>query len=183
VQIVARDHDSLARRCGDGDGRQRMRDRLVPGGVDLFDRAPHADGIDLRGGRQRPDRDRHVEAASVGSDHIGEQEGAALVLVQPALELPAHQRVKLGVLVDLAVDANQESRQVLLEVRGRAAALRRLICTLIGAVEHQGTSCEEGSSLNSRKSSTAINAIAPRCRWTSRFYQIGPCDQNLLADR
>jgi len=100
--------------------------------------------------------------------------------------------VKFGVLVDLAVDANQESggfqsRQVLLEVRGRAAALRRLIwrliCTLIGTVEHQGTSCEEGSSLNSRKSSTAINAIAPRCRWTSRFYQIGPCDQNLLADR
>ena len=105
-----------------------MRDRLVPGGADLLDRTAHADRIDLRRGRQRAHRHRHVEAAPVGADHIGEQEGAALVLVEAALELPAHQRVKLGVLVDLAVDAHQEPggiepRQVLLEVGRRAASL------------------------------------------------------------
>ena len=57
---------------------------------------------------------------------MGEQEGAALVFVEAALELPAHQRVQFGILVDRAVDAHQEARglqvgEVFLKIRRRAA--------------------------------------------------------------
>ena len=56
--------------------------------------------IDLGRGRERADHHRHVVAAALGVDHVGEQERAALVLRHAAEELPAHQRMQLGVLVD-----------------------------------------------------------------------------------
>ncbi len=118
-----------------------MRDRLVPRPADVLDRAPHADGINRGRRRERTRRHRHVEAPPVGTHHVGEQEGAALLFVEAALELPAHQRVKLGVLVDLAVDTDEqpggiEPCEVLLEIGRRPAALWRLVGTLIGTIEH-----------------------------------------------
>jgi hypothetical protein len=37
--------------------------------------------------------------------HVGEQKGAAISLVEPPLELPACERMKLGILIDRPVDA------------------------------------------------------------------------------
>ena len=181
AEIVPGDHDFLAGRRRHHDRRHRPRDRLVPGGADLLDRAAHADRIDLRRGRQRADRDRHVEAASIGADDVGEQEGAALILIEAALELPAHQRVEFGVLVDLAIDAHQESggfepRQVVLEVGRRAAALGRLgrlIRALIGRVKHRDTSRQESSSLYRRKRLATMNAINTIFRLVPRGWRGG----------
>ena len=75
--------------------------------------------------RQCADRDRHVVAAAVSADDVGEQEGAPVRLVEAAAELPAHQRMQLGVLVDRAIDAHEEPRrfkigEMLGKVRRRA---------------------------------------------------------------
>ena len=43
------------------------------------------------------------------STTLREQEGAALILGEAALELPAHQRMQLGVLVDRPIDADQQA--------------------------------------------------------------------------
>ncbi len=96
-----------------------------------LDRPAHADGVDLGRCRQRADRDRHVVAAAFAVDHIGEQKGAPLLFVQAALELPAHQRMQLGVLVDRPLDAHEqaigfEPRQMLLEIERRPARFRLL---------------------------------------------------------
>ena len=63
---------------------------------------------------------------------MGEQEGAALVLGKAALELPAHQRVQLGVLVDRSVDAGHEPLrfehgEMVLEIQRRSIGLRRAL--------------------------------------------------------
>src|SRR5262245_5638215 len=120
-----------------------MRDRVRPGSLDLVRRPSHADGIDARRGGERPDHDRHVVCAAAGVGDVGEQEGAALVFGEAALELPAHQRMQLGVLVDRPLDAHDEAlrleqREVLLEVSrwrryGRCAGL-------VAYVEHRCSS-------------------------------------------
>ena len=122
------------------DRRNRMRDRLDPGVADLRDRPPHADRVDLRRGGQRADRDRHVVAPAAAVDHVGEQERAALILGKPALELPAHQRMQLGVLVDRPVDAHQqagrlERREMRLEI-ACGAGVRFRCAGSCGLVEH-----------------------------------------------
>ena len=38
-------------------------------------------------------------------DHIGEQKRPPLILGEAALELPAHQRMQLSILVDRTIDA------------------------------------------------------------------------------
>ena len=106
-----------------------------PGRADLVDRTAHADRVDLGDGRERADRDRHVVATAGRVDHVGEQEGAALVLRQPALELPARERMQLGVLVDRPVDAREqaarlEPREVLLEIARRAGGFRADVAVL-----------------------------------------------------
>ena len=85
-----------------------MRNRGRPGGLDLLDRPSHADRVDARRGAERPDRDRHVVAAAGRIDHVGEQEGAALILREAALELPARERMQLGVLIDRPIDARDQ---------------------------------------------------------------------------
>ena len=97
-----------------------------PGLADVLDRPPHADGINPRRRRQRADRHRHVVAAAFAVRDVGEQKCAALVFAQAALELPAHQRMQLGVFVDRPVDAREqalglEPRQMLLEIERRPA--------------------------------------------------------------
>ena len=112
IEIVAGDDDFLARRRRHGDRRNRMIDRRQPGFADLLDLAAHADGVDLRRRRQRADHDRNVVFAALGVGDVGEDEGAALVLRHAADELPAHQRMQLGVLVDRGVDARRPGRRL-----------------------------------------------------------------------
>ena len=114
---------------------------MHPGRLDLLDRPAHADGVDLRRGRQRADGDRNVVTAPRQVDDVGEQERAPLILGEPALELPAHQRVQLGILVDRAIDAHQqplrlERGEVRLEIERRSAN-RSCGSACVGAdVEH-----------------------------------------------
>ena len=72
AQRVAGDDDLLARRRRDLRWRNWIGDGLHPGVADLLDRPPHADRINTRRRRQRPDCDRHVVAASFGIDDVGE---------------------------------------------------------------------------------------------------------------
>jgi hypothetical protein len=72
--------------------------------------------------------------------HVGEQERATCILRQVALELPAHQRMQLGVLVDRPVDPHHqalrlERGEVLLEVE-RRARFGGLGVARVGPVEH-----------------------------------------------
>ena len=71
--------------------------------------AAHAGRIDVPRGRERARHDRDVVAAAGGVGDVGEQERAALRLGEPALELPPHPRVQLAVLVDRAVDADEQA--------------------------------------------------------------------------
>jgi len=98
-----------------------VADGLAPAGVDLVQRAAHAQPVDFATGGQGADGHRHVVVVAAGVDHVLEQEGLALVLGDAAAELPAHQRVQLGVLVDGLAHANQqpallEQLQVVVEV-------------------------------------------------------------------
>ena len=107
-----------------------MRDRLRPGLADLLDRLAHADRVDFRRSGERADRDRNVIAPPGAVDDVGEEKGAALLLGEPALKLPAHQRVQLAVLVDGVIDAGDEAArfepaQMFLEIERRTAGHRR----------------------------------------------------------
>ena len=86
--------------CSTTRGAIGCGDRALPGRVDLVERAAHADAIDLAARRERADHDRDVVAPALGVGHVGEQERLAVLLRDAAAELPAHQRVHLGVLVD-----------------------------------------------------------------------------------
>ncbi len=68
----------------------------------------HADAINRGVRRQRADHHRNVVTPSAGIDDVGEQEGLAVLLGDAAAELPAHQRMHLGVLVDRCIDAQQQ---------------------------------------------------------------------------
>ena len=129
AQIVAGDDHLLARRGGDRHGRDRIGDRPHPGRADAVHRLAHAGRINVRRGRQRPDRHRHVVAPALGVGHIGEQEGAPLVFGQAAEKLPAHQRMQFSVLVDRVVDTHQQAAgfevgEMGLEIRCRTARRR-----------------------------------------------------------
>ena len=123
-----------------------MGDRPHPGFADLVHRLPHADRIDLGRGGERADHHRHVVAPALRVRHIGEQEGPPLVLGNAAQELPAHQRMQLGVLVDRPVDAHQQAvglevGEVLLEIEPRPAALAQAGAAQIGGlIEHLAAS-------------------------------------------
>ena len=67
---------------------------------------------DLPIGSENTDRDRHVEFFALGIDDIGEQEGLAIFLIDSAAKLPADQRMHLGILVDLPIDRNQQTRLI-----------------------------------------------------------------------
>ena len=108
--------------------RDRIGDGVVPLGLDVLDLRAHADAVDLRVGGDRADHDRHVVFAPAPVDDVGEQERLALVLVDAADELPAHQRMQFGILVDRPVDGAQQAAllqrlQMLVQI---AIASRRL---------------------------------------------------------
>ena len=138
AQRIARDDDLLTGRGAHDHRGNWIGDRLHPGVADLLDRPPHADGVDPRRGRQRADRDRNIVAAALAVDHVGEKESAPRVFGESALELPADQGMQLAVLVDGAVDAQQqafgfEPSQMLLEIERGSARFGsgRLGCALI----------------------------------------------------
>ena len=127
-QLGALDYHLLAGRVRHFLRRDGVRDRLVPAVADLPDRHAHADAIDGGIGGERADGHGHVVAPALGIGDVGEEEGLALVLLQPAAELPADQRMHLGILVDRLVDAEQEPRPVervemVAEIRIRALLL------------------------------------------------------------
>ena len=118
-----------------------MIDRRQPGFADLLDLAAHADGINLRRRRQRADHDRDVVFAALGVGDVGEDEGAAFFLRHAADELPAHQRMQLGVLVDRGVDARDQAGgfeigEMILEIEARPLPRRTRAASFVGLVEH-----------------------------------------------
>jgi hypothetical protein len=99
--------------------------------------------MDLRRRRQRADHDWNVVFAALGVGDVGEDKGAALVLGHAADELPAHQRMQLGVLVDRGVDARDQAGgfeigEMILEIEAGAFARRTCAASFIGLIEHGG---------------------------------------------
>ena len=80
---------------------------LSPGRADFVDAAAHSQRIDLRRSRQRADGDGNIVVAAVRVHHIGKKKCAALLLGNPADELPADQRMQFRIFIDGSVDANQ----------------------------------------------------------------------------
>ncbi len=108
VQRLAGDHDVMAWRLIDNARRDRVRRRLDPALVDFVKAAADADAIDFPVRGEHADRDRNVVFALFAVDHVGEQESLAIPLLDAAAELPAHQRVHFGVLVDRPVDGDEQ---------------------------------------------------------------------------
>jgi hypothetical protein len=107
------DHDVVARRTLDDARRHRVCDGVRPARADLVvSRDVHADAVDrgIRG--ERPDHHGNVVIPPGGIDDVGEQERLAVALGDAAAELPAHQRMHLGVFVDRRIDAPQQARLV-----------------------------------------------------------------------
>ena len=77
--------------------------------LDLLDRRAHADGIDRAVGGDRADHHRHVVFAALAVGDVGEEERLALRLGHAADEFPAHQRMKLRILVDLLGDGDEKA--------------------------------------------------------------------------
>ena len=124
--VLAGDDDLVARRVVDEPRRDRLLRRRDPAGVDLLERAVDADAVDFAVGGEPADQHRDVVLAALAVDHVGEQERLAVLLGDAAAELPAHQRVHLGVLVDRPIDPDQlpgllERAHVVVQVRIGAA--------------------------------------------------------------
>ena len=150
VEVFAGDHDLLARRILDHAWRDRIGDRIDPGGADVFQRLAEAGAIDRAVGREPGDQYCAVVAAPLRVGRLREQERLALRLGNAAAILPAHQRVHLGVFVDRLVDDDQkvfarQRQHMLVQVRIAARirrrsvpiALERGVQFLAGAVVHQ----------------------------------------------
>ena len=90
--------------------RHRVVERPDPGLLQLVQLAAHTEPIDRLVARQAAHQYRDVVLAALGVGDVGEQPRRAVGRVDAAAELPAHQRVHLGVLVDLAVDLDQQPR-------------------------------------------------------------------------
>ena len=141
LEVGAFDNDLLAGAGGHDLRRDRLGDRVIPRLADLVDRTAHADGVDLGRGGERADRDRNVVAAARAVDYVGKKKSATLVFGEAALELPAHQRVQLAVLVDRAVDAGDEAAlfepaQMLLEIARRPVGRTAILLLFPWSIEH-----------------------------------------------
>ena len=82
---------------------------VAPFLLDILDGAANTDGIDLAIGSEDADRNRDVIFAAGAVDDVLEQKCLALGFRNAAAELPAHQRVHLGVLVDRPLHADEQS--------------------------------------------------------------------------
>ena len=107
VQGVADGHDLLARGVVDKLRLELMLLGEIPLLLDVLDLAADAEAVDLAVGGEDADRDRNVVALPLGVGDVLEQKPLALRLRNAAAELPAHQRVHLGVLVDRPLHPHQ----------------------------------------------------------------------------
>ena len=107
-QLAVPVDDLVARRVLDQVGLYGRVHRPDPVLLDLVQRHAHAHLVDPGVGREAAYQDRDVEIPPLGIGDVGEQERLAVLGVDPAAELPAHQRVHLGVLVDPPVDLDQQ---------------------------------------------------------------------------
>ena len=137
-QFLARHDDLLARR-----GLDEFRwDRVVAVAFTqrsgLLLRSRPCQAVDRGGGRERADDDREVVSLRPERiDHVGEEKGPPRLLGEAADELPAHERVQLGVLVDRPVDPHEqaallEARDMLLKIDSNSRRFDCLINTCIG---------------------------------------------------
>ena len=81
---------------------------VTPFLLDFLDLAADADGVDLPIGSEDADRNRDVVFAAFAVDDVLEQKRLAFGFRNAATELPAHQGVHLGVLVDRPLHADEE---------------------------------------------------------------------------
>jgi hypothetical protein len=142
LQRFALDHDLVANRRVDQLRRDRIGDRVIPLGLDVLDLGVHADAVDFRIGRDGADHNRDIVFAPEPVGDVGEQEGLAIVLVEAADELPAHQRMQFRILVDRPVDGAHESAllqnlQVLMKIAIASRGLRHGVVPA-GPVDYAG---------------------------------------------
>jgi hypothetical protein len=86
-----------------------VRDARGPTWPGFLDRHAHADAVDRAVRGNRADHHGHRVFAAMRVDDVGKQKRFALGFLNAADELPAHQRVQLGVLVDRLVDRQQQA--------------------------------------------------------------------------
>src|SRR5207302_8040923 len=99
-----------------------IRQRLGPGLVDLLQLAAHAEAVDLAAGGKGTHHYRDIVFAPLAVGDVGEQKRPAVTLLDAAAKLPADQGVHFRVLVDRALDGDQQARlsegfQVFVQVR------------------------------------------------------------------
>jgi len=95
---------------------------MHPGGADLFNRASHANRVNLRRRSECPDRYWNVIVPPTRVDDICEKKRAALPFRYAAQKLASYERVQFCVLIDWPLDSNEQAfgfkqRQVCLESR------------------------------------------------------------------
>jgi hypothetical protein len=143
LQLIARHDDFLAGGRIHEDRRNGMGNGLLPRRANIFHLLAHADRINPRRGRERAHHHGHVVAPPLGIDDMGEQEGAPFVFRHAAEELPAHQRMQLGVFVDRPVHPDKQALalqlgEMLLEIEpGAHPPLCRGAGELLRAVCHR----------------------------------------------
>ncbi len=166
VEVLALDDDLVARRVVHDARRDRVLRRLDPALVDLLQLAADADPINFPVGGEHADGDRNVVFALLAVGDVGEQERLAVLLLDAAAELPAHQGVHLGVLVDRPVYGDEqagriERADVVVQVRigarrrggkcscglGGGAALRLKFVHLV----HNGSNLDDAGACRRRK--------------------------------
>ena len=101
--------DLVAGRVRHVAGRHRVRDGVRPLVADAVHVAAHAGGIDRTVRGQPADDDGDLVSSPGLVADVGEEECLAVLFLEASGELPAHEGVQFAVLVDLAVDANQQS--------------------------------------------------------------------------
>ncbi len=82
---------------------------VVPLLLDFLDVTADADAVDFPVGSEDANRDRNVVTAAGAVDDVLEQKRLALGFRNSTAELPAHQRVHLGILVDRPRNADQKA--------------------------------------------------------------------------
>src|SRR5262249_28376813 len=86
---------------------------VLPGRADVFNPGNiHADPVNLRIGRNRPDRDGNIVVALLLEEKVVEQERLTVFFLDATAELPAHQRVHFGVFVSSRVDPIEEASSI-----------------------------------------------------------------------
>jgi len=128
LQRRALDHYVVAFRLGDNFRLHRMRERVVPLRLDFLDGHTHADAVDRAVRGNRADHHGHRVFAAMRVDDIGKQKRLALSLLNAADKLPAHECMKLRILVDRLVYRQQQALRLQgfqMGVQVRIAARRR----------------------------------------------------------